>query len=132
MRADMRLCELIDARSDDAALESLIAAGRAAVDMATLRFTHGGALDDDDVAWLGLLLVNVAGARLRVGAGRRRPAAQRRGVDRRRAPGRPGSGGGPATLLAFAAWRNGDGAVASIALDRAVACRSALPDGAGS
>lgn len=120
MRADMRLCELIDRRSDDAALESLIAAGRAAVDMATLRFTHGGALDDDDVAWLGLLLVNVSvrdyawekvGDDLTVNVAVWSEVVRR--VD-------PDLAAAPATLLAFAAWRNGDGAVASIALDRAV------------
>jgi hypothetical protein len=33
----------------------------------------------------------------------------------------------PATLLAFAAWRNGDGAVASIALDRALKADPTYP-----
>jgi hypothetical protein len=119
MRADMRLCEVIDSRSAEASVEALVAAGRAAVDMATLRFTYGGMLDDDDVAWLGLLLVNLAVrdyAWERVGDDLTVNIKMWTYVLRRVDPDLVAA---PATLLAFAAWRGGEGAVASIALERA-------------
>ncbi len=120
LQADMRLCDVVDGRSAEASVEALVAAGRAAVDMATLRFTYGGMLDDDDVAWLGLLLVNISvrdyawervGDDLAVNVDMWSYVLRR--VD-------PDLVAAPATLLAFAAWRNGDGAIASIALERAM------------
>ena len=48
-------------------------------------------------------------------------------VDGDRPPRRLGLVAAPATLLAFAAWRNGGGAIASIALDRALDADPAYP-----
>jgi hypothetical protein len=120
LRADHRLCDLLDARPAEASTETLIAAGRAAVDMAALRFAYRGMLDDDDVAWLGLVLVNVAVrdyAWERIGEDLPLHVELWTDVMRRVEPDLVAA---PATLLAFAAWRQGEGAVASIALHRAL------------
>ncbi len=94
------------------------AAGRTAVDVALSG--AGAPLDDDDVAWLGLLLVHVptrdhawehTGAQVWHSAFW---ADVVRRVEPEYIP-------APACLLAYAAWRTGDGVLAAIALERALA-----------
>lgn len=78
------------------------------------------ALSDDDVAWLGLLLVNITvrdHAWERVGEDLPLHVDLWSDVVRRVEPELVAP---PATLLAFAAWRSGGGAIASIALERAI------------
>lgn len=105
----------------------LVRAGRAAVDDAVRRHRGGVPLSDDEVAWLSLVLVH-------------RPVRDRAwasvvddfathmalwtDVLRRCEPQLVVA---PATLLAFAAWRAGDGAVASVALSRALAVDPGYP-----
>jgi hypothetical protein len=95
-------------------------AGVLAVDEANARIGAIAPLDDDAVAWLALLLVNIpvrdyawdqVGRDVEGSVGLWTDIVRR--VERDLAA-------APATLLAFAAWRNGDGAIASIALDRAL------------
>jgi hypothetical protein len=94
-------------------------AGRAAVRDAERVYRSGRRLTDDEAAWLGVLLVDIgvrdyawqrcAGEDWRVGLWtdllRRMPP--------RYVP-------APAGLLAFTAWRQGQGALASAAVDRAL------------
>jgi hypothetical protein len=84
--------------------------------------TGSGPLSDDEVAWLGVLLVSL---RVRDEAWVRMNEADLdvhirlwREVLRRVAE---PYAAGPACLLAFAAWRAGEGALANISLDRALA-----------
>jgi Domain of unknown function (DUF4192) len=119
-RADVRLAELLDGPTAGLSSSDLVGeAGREAVDKTILRAHLGAELTDDEVAWLALLLVNPAV---------RDYAWSRIGLDVagqielwshivRRVD--PELAAAPATLLAYAAWRHGDGTVASIALDRA-------------
>jgi hypothetical protein len=92
-------------------------AARVAVREAFERHAAGGRLDDDEVAWLAVL---IADDRARDDAWQRMLAGQRRAAYEqlwrdvlRRAPRRYRPA--PATLLALAAWRAGDGATASVA-----------------
>jgi hypothetical protein len=120
LRADMRLCDLLSRPDAPPDREVLVAAGKTAVDAAILRWTYGTVPGDDDVAWLGLLLVNVAVrdyAWGRVGEDLPLHVDLWTDVVRRVEPELVAP---PATLLAFAAWRNGGGAIASIALERAI------------
>jgi hypothetical protein len=98
------------------------AQARAAVREALDRYASGGRLSDDEVAWLAVLLTDV---RSRDEAWQRMlaqpPCDEHIVLWRdvvRRLP--AGSVAAPATLLALAAWRAGDGALASIAVDRAL------------
>lgn len=119
LRADLRLCELLDERPSEPSGPVLLAAGKAAVDMAALRIAYHGQLDDDDVAWLALLLINPPVrdyAWSRVGDDVEMSIDLWTEILRRAEPELVAP---PATLLAFASWRDGDGALASIALERA-------------
>jgi hypothetical protein len=102
----------------------LIEVGAAAVGAALERHAAGAVLDDDEVAWLALLLTHL---RVRdeawVRVDERDDHAHRqtlRGlwthVLRRVEPDYVPA---PACLLAYTAWRDGDGGLANIALDRA-------------
>ncbi|HEY2793219.1 MAG TPA: DUF4192 domain-containing protein [Micromonosporaceae bacterium] len=120
LRADARLCDLIARTKGRPDRETVVAAGIEAVDRAILRWRSDRALDDDEVAWLGLLLVNIAvrdHAWERVGEDLALHAELWTELVRRVVPDLVAP---PATLLAFAAWRSGGGAIASIALERAV------------
>jgi hypothetical protein len=118
-RAHRRLTDLLGRTPGDPGA-ALLAAGRAAVDDAVWRQRTGGRLTDDEVAWLGSVLVHppvrdhawerISGE-LAVHVGLWTDVSRR--VD-------PELAAAPATLLAFAAWRSGAGAVASIALSRAL------------
>jgi Domain of unknown function (DUF4192) len=77
---------------------------------------------DEEVAWLGVLLVNLrvrdeAWVRIDEGETAAHIRLWREVVRRVAEPYLPG----PACLLAFAAWRAGEGALANLALDRALA-----------
>jgi hypothetical protein len=108
-RAEARRATLADVRR----------AGRTAVREAERVHRSGGRLTDDEVAWLSVLLVDI---------GVRDHAWARCGGEQwrvglwtdvlRRA--QPRYVPAPAGLLAFAAWRQGQGALASAAVDRAL------------
>jgi len=96
--------------------------GRRAVRAAVLRYRRGGELtSSDEIAWLGLTLTDL---RVRDDAWARmdpefRDAHQRLWTDLvRKLP--PEHVPAPAALLAFTAWQAGDGALASIAIERAL------------
>jgi hypothetical protein len=101
-------------------------AGRAAVRQAVRRARSGRSLTDDEIAWLGVLLEHLPtrdhvwehldGAPWQLDLWS--------GVLRRVAPAYVPA---PAGLLAFAAWRAGQGALASIAVERALAADPAYP-----
>jgi len=93
-------------------------AGRAAVRTAERRYRSGKRLTDDEVAWLGLLLVHIPVrdyAWERTGEEQWRVELWTDVLRRVEAACVPG----PACLLAFAAWRAGHGALARAAIDRA-------------
>lgn len=98
-------------------------AGRRSVKQAVARYRQGGKLAaDDDIAWLGVVLGDL---RVRDDAWARMDpehtdAHRRLWTDLvRRLP--PDLAAAPAALLAFTAWQAGDGAMASIAIERALA-----------
>ncbi|WP_328851272.1 DUF4192 domain-containing protein [Micromonospora globbae] len=103
---------------------ALIRAGRQAVGEAFARYAADAALTDDEVAWLAVLLADIA---VRDHAGQ--ATGQATGTEpwllalwtdiTRRAD--PAYAAAPATLLALTAWRHGQGALAAVALDRALA-----------
>ncbi len=105
-------------------LRLVISEGRRAVRGAIARYRDGGAITDDDLlAWL---VISLAHLPVRDDAWARMDPAHRaahlrlwtdlvRGAADAWVP-------APAALLAFTAWQCGDGALASIAIDRALAC----------
>lgn len=95
---------------------------RTAVRQAFERYMNGGRLDDDEVAWLAVLLSDVVlrdDTWSRLVAGRSVPEHEEiwrdlvRRVPRRYVP-------APATLLALVAWRTGSGVLAEMAGERAL------------
>jgi hypothetical protein len=106
-----------------AAVRRLIAAiGLPAVSEAISRYRAGGRLDLEEVAWLSVMLRDLrvrddAWARMRP---EHREAHRRLWTDLTRLA-RPGYVRAPASLLAFVAWQSGNGALANVALDRALA-----------
>jgi hypothetical protein len=120
--AEERLTERLK-KADGTPFHVLRAAGERAVAAAISRYADGGRLDDDELAELSLLLVADAVRDLAWQRIARVPGPldlQLRlwtDVVARVCPELVAS---PATLLAFTAWRNGDGALASIAVDRAL------------
>jgi len=121
VRAEDRIAELMARDLPDAGLARAVRrAGRAAVRDAERRYRSGRRLTDDEVAWLGAMLVDVAV---------RDYAWERIGVETwcadlwtdvvRRV--QPDYVPAPACLLGFAAWRQGQGALAYAAVDRALA-----------
>ena len=125
-RALRRAGQLIDdalaAQADGDVLRSVADAGRRAVRTAISKYRRGGALTDlDEIAWLGLALTDL---RVRDDAWARmdpnfRDAHQRLWTDLvRKLPAEHVPA--PAALLAFTAWQAGDGALASIAIERAL------------
>jgi hypothetical protein len=102
-------------------------AGVRAVDAANARIGAIAPIDDDALAWLALLLVSVP---VRDYAWERVDRDVAGSVELwtdivRRVE--PDLVTAPATLLAFAAWRSGGGAIATIALDRALDNDPAYP-----
>ncbi|MCW3820380.1 DUF4192 domain-containing protein, partial [Micromonospora sp. DR5-3] len=98
---------------------ALIRAGKKAVDEAFARYAADAVLTDDEVAWLAVLLADIA---VRDHAGETtgdQPCHLALWTDlTRRADSTYAAA--PASLLALTAWRQGQGALASVALDRAL------------
>jgi hypothetical protein len=108
-----------DLSGDDFA-RMLRRAGRRAVRDAERRYRSGRRLTDDEVAWLGVTLVDL---KVRDYAWERTDGEEWRislwrDVLRRVEPGYVPA---PAGLLSFAAWRQGSGALGRVAVDRALA-----------
>lgn len=100
--------------------QAVFAAGEAAVRAAIQRYAEGGRLDDDEVAWLSVLLLSVP---VRDVAWQAITSVQPhldlwRDVTRRCDPELVAA---PASLLGFTAWRAGDGTLAGLAVERALA-----------
>jgi Domain of unknown function (DUF4192) len=122
-RAEDRARQLRTSAGRQAARRLLTNQGRSAVQEAIRTYRDGGTIaSDDQIAWLALTLASLpvrddAWARMdpaHTGAHRRLwTDVTRRAPD----PYLPA----PASLLAFTAWQSGDGALANIALDRALA-----------
>jgi hypothetical protein len=117
-RAERRLAGWAD---EDAA-GRMAAEGVRLVQMILRRAAAGPPPSDEEVAWLGVLMVSLrvrdeAWVRMREGEIDTHIRLWRDVLRRVREPYAPA----PACLLAFAAWRAGDGALANIALDRALA-----------
>jgi len=98
------------------------AVGQVAVRDAIRRYRDGELVGPEHAAWLTVALREV---RVRDDAWARmdpehRAAHQRLWTDLTRLA-RPGYVAAPASLLAFCAWQSGDGALANVALDRALA-----------
>jgi Domain of unknown function (DUF4192) len=94
--------------------------GRAAVRDAERRYRSGGRLSDDEVAWLGIVLADVAVrdyAWERIGLDQWQLTLWTDVLRRVEAAYVPA----PASLLGFAAWRGGVGALAWAAVERALA-----------
>nr|MDT0663155.1 DUF4192 domain-containing protein [Micromonospora sp. DSM 115978] len=119
-RAEERLTDLLDAApaADLLGGRTLRRAGEAAVDEAMSRHRDGGLLSDDEVAWLSLLLVHtpVRDFAWTRSEGTDWQVALWTEVVRRA---EPTLAAAPASLLAFVAWRSGQGSLAAVALDRA-------------
>ncbi|ROT33688.1 DUF4192 domain-containing protein [Micromonospora sp. HM5-17] len=125
-KAEVRLRDLLGrAPAADALNQRTVwRAGRAAVRLALRRHRDGGQLTDDEVAWLSLLLVHLPTRddAWRWTGGEEWHLTLWTDVLRRA---EPDLGAAPASLLAFAAWCAGQGALASVAVDRAL---EAQPD----
>ncbi|MEU2610673.1 DUF4192 domain-containing protein [Micromonospora sp. NPDC007271] len=98
---------------------ALIRAGKRAVNEAFARYAADAVLTDDEVAWLAVLLADIA---VRDHAGKATGTEPLRlalwtDITRRADPAYTAA---PATLLALTAWRHGQGALAAVALDRAL------------
>jgi Domain of unknown function (DUF4192) len=111
------------APSREDATRLVVDAGRAAVREAIGVYRGGGRITDDDrLAWLAVMLADLrvrddAWARMEP---RHRAAHRRLWTDlvrRARDPYVPA----PASLLAFTAWQSGEGALANVAIERALA-----------
>jgi hypothetical protein len=123
-RAQDRLAALVAEGLRDGVgdpLQPAADAGRRSVRLAIAACRRGKDLSDDDVAWLGLAITDV---RVRDDAWARMDpefavAHQRMWTDLvRRLP--ADLAAAPAALLAFTAWQAGNGALASIAIERAL------------
>ncbi len=124
-RAMQRAGALVDldaAGTGDDPFLPIADAGRRSVKQAITRYRRGGALpDDDEIAWLGVTLADL---RVRDDAWARmdpqfHDAHQRLWIDLVRRL--PADFVAPAAaLLAFTAWQAGDGALASVAIERAL------------
>jgi len=129
-QAVQRACARVTTLAEQAAsrggspLRLVITEGRRAVRDAIARYRDGGAITDGDLlAWLVVSLAHLpvrddAWARMEPG---HRDAHLRLWKDLVRNAAGPWVPA-PAALLAFTAWQNGDGALASVAIDRALAC----------
>jgi hypothetical protein len=109
-------------RLRDAGGGRFVAEGRQAVQDAISRYRAGGRVSkDDQIAWLAIALADL---RVRDDAWARmdpefRQAHQRLWTDIMRRACQPYVPA-PASLLAFTAWQSGDGAVANLAIERAL------------
>jgi hypothetical protein len=122
-RATRLIAQVIESGRKGAARRLIAAAGLDAVSEAITRYAAGGEFTcDADAAWLSLVLRDLRvrdDAWSRMDPGRREMYLRLWTDLTRRA--RPGYVAPAASLLAFAAWQCGNGALANIALDRALA-----------
>jgi hypothetical protein len=118
-RADRRLVGLIESVGSDPS-GALRRAGRAAVEAAVARQRAGGQLDDDEVAWLTVVLVNLPVRDDAWAAVDADPALHVRLWTEVMRRAEPELCTAPAALLAFAAWQAGDGVIAGLAVERAL------------
>jgi len=122
-RAVLRAAELIASSGAPGGLWLAVEAGREAVRAAISIYRHGGRITDhDQLAWL---TVTIADLRVRDDAWarmepRHRADHQRLWTDVVRHACEPYVPA-PASLLAFTAWQSGDGALANVAIERALA-----------
>ncbi|MEN3610265.1 DUF4192 domain-containing protein [Plantactinospora sp. ZYX-F-223] len=120
-KAESRLGTLLEKAppGDPQGRRALRRAGRTTVRRAMHRYRTGGQLTDDEVAWLSLLLVYlpVRDDAWRRTGGEEWHLALWTDVLRRAEPELVPA---PASLLGFAAWRAGQGALASVAVERAL------------
>ncbi len=119
-RARARMTDLFgtDLREQRAG-RSVRRAGRAAVQEAERRYRAGRTLADDEVAWLGVLLVEVVIQDYALDRSDGRQWRIRLWTDVVRRVD-PAYAAAPACLLGFAAWREGNGSLARVAVDRAL------------
>ena len=104
---------------DPAGRQTIEAAGRPVVRTAMRRYRNDAVLTDDEVAWLSVLLTQLPvrdHAWERIGADPWQPTLWADVL--RRAE--PELAAAPASLLAFCAWRLGQGTLASVAVERAL------------
>jgi hypothetical protein len=105
---------------------AVLAAGRVAIDDALAGQIEGGRLDDDDLAWLTVLLTSIPVRDKALSAITGPPPALEAhralwmDVFRRAAP---DFAAAPGSLFAFAAWRCGEATLARLALDRVLATK---------
>jgi hypothetical protein len=117
VRAGDRLLTLVSAGGQPAVL----AAGRVAIDDAVAAQLDGGRVEDDDLAWLTVLLTSIPVRDMALSAITGPPGrleshrALWMDVFRRAAP---AFAAAPGSLFAFAAWRCGEATLARLALDR--------------
>ncbi|MER7440286.1 DUF4192 domain-containing protein [Micromonospora avicenniae] len=118
--AEQRLARLLPPTGEQLDEGQVRTAGVVAVREAMRRQRRGERLSDDEVAWLSLLLtrIEVRDHAWERTDGRDRDIALWTDVLRRAEPDLIAA---PASLLAFAAWRAGQGALAAVALERALA-----------
>ncbi|WP_025618068.1 DUF4192 domain-containing protein [Salinispora cortesiana] len=109
-----------DRPSDRSGGRSVRAAGSITIRAAQRRHRRGERLDDDEVAWLSLLLTDqtVRDLAWERTDGREADIALWADLLRRAEPELIAA---PGSLLAFAAWRAGEGALAAVALERVLA-----------
>jgi hypothetical protein len=118
-RAKRRYARLLAAHAAGGWADVVLTEGTAAVHAAISRYEAGGALDDDELAWLSLLLdaIAVRDVAWRAASGERHIVRLWTDVTQRADPALVAA---PASLLAFAAWASGDGVLAGLALERAL------------
>ncbi|MGS2619297.1 DUF4192 domain-containing protein [Micromonospora sp. LZ34] len=99
--------------------DALIRAGEDIVRKTFARYADGQVLTDDELAWLTVLLpiTAIRDAAWRATDSQPWHVAMWSDITRRA---QPGLAAPPASLLAFAAWRSGAGALAGVAVDRAL------------
>jgi hypothetical protein len=118
IRAEARLAEWLCPVPEAGRPAEVLSQGRAAVRAAMDRYAAGGRLDDDELAWLAVLLgwLPVRDVAWQAITSERPHLALWTDVVRRTQPALVPA---PACLLAFTAWRFGSGTLAGMALDRA-------------
>jgi hypothetical protein len=121
-QARNRLATLIDVAAGSVDVAGRIgAAGATAVRAAVDRQRAGGQLDDDEVAWLTVLLADGPARDDAWATIDADPALHVRLWTEVLRRAEPELSPAPATLLGFAAWQAGDGIIAAMAVERALA-----------
>lgn len=118
-RAEARLAEMLADLAEPDWAPRVSAEGTAAVTEAIRRYGDGGSFSDDEMAWLTLLLTSTQVRDHAWEAITTEEPHLRLWSDATRRV-EPALVPAPASLLAFAAWRRGDGTLAQIALGRAL------------